>query len=192
MDLKTLLPFLTLLPTSVLVAALIDTLRNRSVRTFENRTKRIQFWKTMLEVAPLADVSNLALIKEQCQHEMVVSADMAAMESNEFVSDLSTLVLFGVEVLVVCIMTRMSSDMLDIIKRNGAPPTIINELVMTLFVMQAVVLLLVWLLGARAIRRSIWNKIKLRLQNRVFQRAVGLLTVVLVMVTLLLGLYLLT
>jgi hypothetical protein len=172
---------------SVVATAFFAALKDRSVRTFENKTKRIQFWKTMLETASLADVTEVGFIKEQCQREMDEAINAVAIESNEFVGSISTKLVLVVEVLIALIMAHISMEMLDTIRQQGVPPTTANNFAVLLAIVQSAVLVYVWFWGRGRIKLWIWNEIKpgasleaLRL-NKCLQGAVGLLTIFIIL-----------
>jgi len=171
-------PFITPL-ISVVTTALISTVLDPIGKAFENRTKRVQFWKTMLETSPLADVTDVSFYKEQCRHEMTEAADVVAAMSNKFVGDFSLILLFGIGYVVLATMARTTTEMLN--RMQGVPAAVANQLGYVSALIQAAVISTGWFWGRWRLRRWVWAKIKpgarfdVLLRNRRLQGAVGLI-----------------
>lgn len=183
MDASAFLPSLA----SVLTTALIAFWKERSIRTFETRTKRVDFWKKMLETAPLVDVKDVTFIKEQCQTEIAEAVDAVAIEKNKFVGELSTIITYGFGTLVILFVARAGIDVLDRMQQQGVPVQRANQFASISAIVQAVIFVTIWFWGRGRVRRWIWNQIKpgapleaVR-ENKRLQGGVGLLACFLVM-----------
>ncbi len=84
---------------AVLTTALIAFWKERPVRTFETRTKRVDSGRKCW--APLADVKDVTFIKEQCRSEIAQAVDAVAVEKNKFVGELSAIITYGIGILLI-------------------------------------------------------------------------------------------
>ncbi len=156
MDLASVIPSLV----SVLTTAFIGAVKDPIGRAFENRTKRVQFWKTMLDAAPLADVTDITFFKEQCRNEMAGAVDAVAAVSNKFVGEVSVALLLGIGIFVLSVMGRVSADVLNKMQQNGVPVSTANQFGIVSAILQAAVISLGWFWGRWKLRRWVWTKIK--------------------------------
>jgi hypothetical protein len=145
---------------SVLTTALISAVKDPVGRIFENRTTRVQFWKTMLDTAPLADVTDVTFIKAQCRQEIADAVDAAAMASNKFVGEVSLSLLLGAVVFIFSFMARISTYIMSNMRQDGTPASIATEFSIVLAIAQAAILAIAWFWGRWMIRRWVWEKIK--------------------------------
>jgi hypothetical protein len=164
---------------AVLATALIAALKDSVGRVFENRTKRVQFWKTMLEASPLADITEVDLYKQKCRQEMNEATDAIGAVTNKFAGRLSAVLLFGILVVIDAFLIELA---LDIHKRlqNGQPVS--DQFENAFGLVRAAVIVIGWFWGRWALRRWLWAKINQGVlpQNMARQRVVLVLAMLLV------------
>jgi hypothetical protein len=145
-----------------LTTAFIAAVKDRSVRTFETRTKRVEFWKTMLDTAPLAEATNVAFLRDQCRQEMVRAADAVATENNELAGRISMALIVAVGFVLVFLISGVFRDVLSRLEQQNGAPTqqqLMNWATASA-VVEAAVFACVWFWGRWRIRLWVWKKIK--------------------------------
>lgn len=116
---------------SVVVTAVISAIRDPVGRAFENSTKRVQFWKTMLETCSLADLPNSTIassLKEQCRHEMAEATDVVTAATNRLAGILSIPLFLSLCVLVISLIVRAFIAFEDGLHQDSAPQSFVNQL----------------------------------------------------------------
>jgi hypothetical protein len=145
---------------SVVTTAVISAIKDPVGRVFENRTKRLQFWKTMLETSSLTDVTDQSFLKEQCRQEIAEASDEVLKITNKFVGGLSVLLLFGIVLLILSFIVRVTMIMLHKMHQIGAPESAANQIGYISALVQAVVISIGWFWGRWKLRDWVWLKIK--------------------------------
>jgi hypothetical protein len=71
------------------VRIVISSIKDPIGRSFETRTKRLQYWKAFFEVAPLADFPPDE-VKELCRHELAEADDETQKLRDKFTLESAT------------------------------------------------------------------------------------------------------
>lgn len=96
-----------------LVAPIVVSAIRRPSSRMEERTSRLQYWKTFFEVAPLAGASVTEETKQLCLAEMAEGEDETRNLSNKLVTHTTTACTLVVMFFVLLILSRVSTSTID-------------------------------------------------------------------------------
>lgn len=154
-----------------LIAPIVVSAIRRPSSRIEERTSRLQYWKTFFEVAPLAGASVTEETKQLCLAEMAEGEDETKNLSNKLVTHITTaytlLVMFFV-LLIVSRATTTTTDMMAWQYQHQNPPQatpqqfrdVTQQLAYASLIFQALVMCLIWFWARWRIRNFVWDKLR--------------------------------
>ncbi len=144
---------------AVTVASLI---KDRSVRNFENRTKRIQFWKTMLDASPLCDVSEneLIVIKEELRREIGEATNEVVLKHNQLLGNASIIPTLGFVWIIAVLLGQVSSITEHRMLQEGASKDAVTQFAITWMIIEISALFFAGFQCRNFLRRWLWELMK--------------------------------
>lgn len=154
-----------------LIAPIVVSAIRRPSSKIEERTARLQYWKTFFEVAPLAGSTVSEDSKQLCLAEMAEGEDETRNFNNKIVSSITTAYTLIVMFLALCLFQRASMFTLNMMNwqyQNQNPPQVtpqqFKELTQQLsyasLIIQALVMCLIWFWARWKIRNFVWDRLR--------------------------------
>jgi hypothetical protein len=99
-----------------LIAPIVVSAIRRPSSRIEERTARLQYWKTFFEVAPLAGSTVTERTKQLCLEEMAEAEDETRNFNNKLVTSITTAYTLIVMFFVLTLLGRASTSTLDMMR----------------------------------------------------------------------------
>ncbi len=151
-----------------LIAPIVVSAIRRPSSRIEERTARLQYWKTFFEVAPLAGTPVIEEANQLCRVEMAEAEDETRNFSNKFVTSITTSCTLILMFLVLSLLEWLSTSTLVMMSRQYQkhnPPQVTpqrfrEQVDYAYLIIQALVMCLIWFWARWKIRSFVWNRLR--------------------------------
>jgi hypothetical protein len=154
-----------------LIAPIVITAIRRPASRIQERTKRLQYWKTFFELAPLSGNAVSDEAKRLCVAELAAAEDETRNLSNKLVSFITTVCTVAVMVFILWLLELASMYVLDMMRwtfQHEQPPQITQQqfkdateqLRFVVLILQALIMCVIWFWVRWRMRDFVWNHLR--------------------------------